>query len=41
MEDNPDPGRAYPCRFEYDIVKEQAWRKAWCEDLEKQVHAAA
>eukprot|EP00752_Nemacystus_decipiens_P012315 g10919.t2 len=37
MEDNPDPGRAYPCRFEYDIVKEQAWRKAWCEDLEKQI----
>lgn len=37
MEDNPDPGRAYPCRTEYDIVKEQAWRKAWCEDLENQV----
>ncbi|CAM9850835.1 unnamed protein product [Ectocarpus sp. 12 AP-2014] len=37
MKDNPDPGRAYPCRVEYDIDKEQAWRKAWCEDLEKQV----
>eukprot|EP00903_Cladosiphon_okamuranus_P006257 g6140.t1 len=37
MEDNSDPGRAYPCRIEYDIVKEQAWRKAWCEDLEKQI----
>lgn len=38
MQDNPDPGRAYPCRIEYDIVKEQAWRKAWCEDLEEQVN---
>ncbi|CAN0043467.1 unnamed protein product [Ectocarpus fasciculatus] len=37
MKDNPDPGRAYPCRVEYDIDKEQAWRKAWCADLEKQV----
>lgn len=37
MQDNPDPGRAYPCRTEYDLVKEQAWRKAWCADLEKQV----
>ncbi|CAM9402755.1 unnamed protein product, partial [Pylaiella littoralis] len=37
MKDNPDPARAYPCRVEYDIDKEQAWRKAWCADLEKQV----
>ncbi|CAM9634616.1 unnamed protein product [Ectocarpus sp. 8 AP-2014] len=37
LKDNPDPGRAYPCRVEYDIDKEQAWRKAWCADLEKQV----
>lgn len=37
MQGSSDPGRAYPCRIEYDIVKEQAWRKAWCADLEKQV----
>ncbi|CAM9997859.1 unnamed protein product [Scytosiphon promiscuus] len=37
MKANPDPGRAYPCRVEYDIDKEQAWRKAWCSDLEEQI----
>ncbi|CAM9502627.1 unnamed protein product, partial [Hapterophycus canaliculatus] len=37
MKENPDPGRAYPCRVEYDIDKEQAWRKAWCADLEEQI----
>ncbi len=37
MKDNPDPGRAYPCRTEYDLVKERAWRKSWCADLEQQV----
>lgn len=37
MKDNPDPGRAYPCRTEYDLFKERAWRKSWCADLEQQV----
>ncbi|CAM9843936.1 unnamed protein product [Laminaria digitata] len=34
---NPDPNRAYPCRIEYNVEKEAAWRRGWCSDLEAQI----
>lgn len=36
---NPDPGRAYPCRTEFNLDKEARWRRAWCSDLEAQVRS--
>eukprot|EP00904_Undaria_pinnatifida_P005340 jgi/Undpi1/1936/HiC_scaffold_12.g05323.m1 len=34
---NTDPNRAYPCRTEYNVEKEAAWRRRWCSDLEAQI----